>query len=200
MRYSVQEQLKPAGLKGISDEQIQQHWELYKGYVANTNALLEAISALEPGTRAWSELKRRFGFEFDGMVLHEYYFGNLRGGVARDGSSALAAQVTRQFGSVDAWLADLAATGGMRGIGWAIAYHDREAGRLLNCWVGDHESNHPAGLVPILVMDVWEHAYMVDRGATGRADYIQAFLRNVDWGSVERRFAESSAGRIPSRA
>lgn len=200
MRYSVQEQLKPAGLNGISDEQIRQHWELYKGYVANTNALLEELSTLKPGARAFSELKRRFAFEYDGMALHEYYFGNLRAGSVRDDGSALAAQVTRQFGSLDAWLADFAATGAMRGIGWAVAYHDRVGGLLLNCWVGDHELHHPTGLTPVLVMDVWEHAYMVDRGATGRGDYIQAFLRNVEWGTVERRFAESSAGRIPSRA
>jgi Fe-Mn family superoxide dismutase len=200
MRFSVQEQLKPSGLKDISDEQIRQHWELYKGYVSNLNTLLEELSAAKPGSRTWSELKRRAGFEFDGMALHEYYFGNLKADVARDDKGAFLQQVAKQFGSVDAWQADFTSTGAMRGIGWAIAYHDRTSGAILNWWVSDHEMNHPAGLTPILVMDVWEHAYMVDHGAGGRGDYIKAFMRNVDWKTIEKRFEDSAAGRIPARA
>ncbi len=192
MRFSIQEGLKPSGLRGISPTQIQQHWELYKGYVVNANELFEALAAAKPGAREWSELKRRAAFEFNGVALHELYFGNLAPELTLDPQSALAEQVAQQWGGVSAWLEDLAATGAMRGIGWAMTYHDTGSGALQDWWIGEHDLHHPVGLTPILVMDVWEHAYMVDHGATGRGAYIQAFLRNINWRVVEQRFAASA--------
>ncbi len=94
---------------------------------------------------------------------------------------------------LEGWQEDFAQTGEIRGVGWAILYHDPGTGHLFNWWVGDHELGHPAGFTPILVMDVWEHAYMVDHGAGGRKDYIEAFMENVNWDAVEQRFEESRA-------
>ncbi len=204
MAYEVKVHLKPSGLKGISENQIAQHWKLYEGYVANTNGLLAELEALRKEGKGASPLyadrRRRFGFEYNGMVLHEYYFGNLKAGVAEPaGASALKAALTAQFGSFEAWKDDFAKTGASRSIGWAILYLDPAAGVLANHFVQLHEEGNVAGFVPILVMDVWEHAYMVDQTATGRPDYIKAFAENINWDAVSQRYDDASAGKIPAR-
>ena len=199
MTYLVQEQLKPHGLKGISDDQIEEHWALYKGYVGNTNGLLAELAQAGAGTRHWAELKRRAGFEWNGMVLHEYYFGNLAAGVQMNRRGALAERLAHGWRTVEAWQEDFVKTGMIRGIGWAILYHDPLTDSLFNWWVSEHEVNHPAGLNPILVLDAFEHAYMVDHGAGGRSQYITAFMDNVSWGAVQQRFADSRARKAVSR-
>ncbi|HET8576442.1 MAG TPA: Fe-Mn family superoxide dismutase [Methylomirabilota bacterium] len=199
MSYSVQERIKPKALQGISDEQIRQHWALYEGYVKNVNGLIEDLERAEIGSRSWAELKRRAGFEFNGMALHEYYFGNLAAGSQLSAQSALASELVESWGTVEVWRQDFAKTGAMRGVGWAILYRDPMGDRLFNWWIGDHELNHPAGCHPIIVLDVFEHAWMVDYGAGGRDEYIRAFLENVCWEVVEQRHKDSRAGHTPAR-
>ncbi|MBI4517456.1 MAG: superoxide dismutase [Deltaproteobacteria bacterium] len=199
LTYEAKTALKPAGLTGISAEQIAQHWKLYEGYVTNTNALRAELEALRQqgkgGSAAYADRRRRFGFEYNGMVLHEYYFGNLQAGVAAPAeSSPLRAALAQQFGSFEAFSEDFANTGLSRSIGWAIVYLDPATGALNNHFVQLHEEGNVAGFVPILVLDVWEHAYMVDYGAGGRGTYIKAFLSNVNWRVVEERFAAASRG------
>jgi Fe-Mn family superoxide dismutase len=191
MTYKAQEHLKPGSLRGISDGQIEQHWQLYEAYVKNTNELLDELRTAQTGSRHWGELKRRLGFEFNGMVLHEYYFGNLAAGRPLRPKSALADALDAGWGDFRAWREDYAATAAMRGIGWVVLYHDPWTGRLFNWWVSDHEVNHPAGLTPILVLDVFEHAWMVDYAMGEKSKYVGAFLENVGWETVERRFTES---------
>jgi Fe-Mn family superoxide dismutase len=191
MTYKVQEQLKPKSLTGISDGQIEQHWHLYEAYVKNTNELLDEIREAEAGSKHWAELKRRLGFEYNGMALHEYYFGNLAAGRPLRQKSALADALTTGWGDFRAWREEFAKTAAIRGIGWVVLYHDPGAGHLFNWWVSDHEINHPAGLTPILVLDVFEHAWMVDYGAGEKDKYVDAFLENIGWEAVERRFTES---------
>jgi len=179
-------------LDGISSGQLEQHYKLYQGYVTNTNTLNDKLAELREagkgGTPEYNEMRRRFGFEYDGMRLHEYYFENMgANGGAAPTSGKLAELLKESFGSVEAWEKDYRATGAMRGIGWAILYQDPFTGRLQNFWVTDHEFGHPAGFTPILVMDVWEHAYMVDYQATERGKYIDAFFRNINWKVVEAR-------------
>jgi Fe-Mn family superoxide dismutase len=199
MSYKVQGHLKPKALSGISDDQIAQHWKLYEGYVRSANCLIEGVARAEAGSPPWAELKRRLGFEVDGIVLHEYYFGNLASGSALRPASDLAADLGAAWGSVGAWREDFAKTGAMRGVGWAILYHDPATGDLFNWWVSSHEQGHPAGFHPVLVLDVFEHAYMVDFGAGGREPYLAAFLENVAWEVVERRYRESKGGRFAAR-
>lgn len=179
------------GMEGFSDALIQSHLQLYEGYVKNTNLLLDRISAMakegKSDTVEYSELKRRLGFEFNGMRLHEYYFGNLGGNKGLDTRSNLYRAIVQSFGSVDAWKKDFVTTGSMRGIGWAILYVDSQSGRLLNFWISDHEGNHPAGCRPILVMDVWEHAYMADY-QLDRPRYIEAFFNNINWDVAAKRY------------
>jgi superoxide dismutase, Fe-Mn family len=179
-------------LDGISAEQLEQHYALYKGYVVNTNKLNEQLDTLRAedkiGTPEYSELRRRFGFEYDGMRLHEYYFENMMTGPATlPANGKLATLLTETFGSLEAFEKDFKATGAMRGIGWAILYQDPFTGRLQNFWISDHELGHPAGFTPILVMDVWEHAYTVDFKPTERPKYIEAFWKNINWSVVEAR-------------
>ena len=183
------------GFDGISSEQLQQHFKLYNGYVNNTNTvntkIAELISKGEVGTPEFNELKRRFGFEYSGMRLHEFYFGNLKpGGSSLPADSELRRKIEEDFGSFENWEKDFKATGLMRGIGWAILYQDPHTHRLQNFWVSDHENGHPAGFQPILVMDVWEHAFTVDFKPTEKAKYIDAFMNNVDWQATEARLSK----------
>ncbi|MFO0753751.1 MAG: Fe-Mn family superoxide dismutase [Thermodesulfovibrionales bacterium] len=190
MAYTAKDYGKLVGMEGFSETLLKNHFTLYQGYVTNTNKVLDALSGmLQEGKTAvpeYAELKRRLGWEFDGMRLHEYYFENLggKGGIDRNGR--LAGKMAEDFGSYDAWEKDFKATGSMRGIGWAVLYQDPTNGRLINFWINEHDVAHPAGGTPLLIMDVFEHAFMLDYGLK-RPDYIEAFFRNIDWGAVEGR-------------
>jgi Fe-Mn family superoxide dismutase len=204
MAYEAKVALKPANLQGISENQIAQHWKLYEGYVTQTNALRDELAALRKegkgGTLHYADRRRRFGFEYNGMVLHEYYFGNLKAGTpALAEASPLKKALAEQYGSFEAFQEDFLKTGASRSIGWAILYFDPATGTFDNHFVQLHEEGNVAGFVPVLVMDVWEHAYMVDFGAGGRPDYMKAFWANVNWAVAEKRFADAKEGKIPAR-
>ncbi|MFZ6007686.1 MAG: superoxide dismutase, partial [Nitrospirota bacterium] len=175
---------------GFSETLLKNHFTLYQGYVTNTNKVLDTLDAMlnegKTGIPEFAELKRRLGWEFNGMRLHEYYFENLggKGEINKDGK--LGKKMAADFGSYEAWEKDFKATGTMRGIGWAVLYQDITNGRLMNFWINEHDVSHPAGCNPILIMDVFEHAFMIDYGLK-RADYIEAFFRNIDWNTVEAR-------------
>jgi Fe-Mn family superoxide dismutase len=178
------------GTKGFSETLLKNHFTLYQGYINNTNKLIDSLAAmLKEGKTAapeYAELKRRFGFEFDGMRLHEYYFGNMGGNGVLAPEGALGKRLTEQFGSCEAWEKDFRGTGAMRGIGWVVLYQDNLSGALLNVWINEHETGHLAGCTPLLVMDVFEHAFMIDYGLK-RADYIEAFFRSINWYEVLKR-------------
>ena len=190
MGYDTKDYSALIGMQGFSETLLKNHFPLYQGYVTNTNKLWDIMTAMlkegKTGTPEYAELKRRFGFEFNGMRLHEYYFGNLGGKKPVDKASALAQKVAGAYGSYEGWEQDFKATGAMRGIGWVILYQDNTNGWLFNQWINEHEVGHPAGCAPILVMDVFEHAFMLDYGLK-RADYIAAFFQNIDWDVVAKR-------------
>jgi Fe-Mn family superoxide dismutase len=123
------------------------------------------------------------------MVLHEHYFSNLRknGGGAPARDSAFYRAVEASFGSYETWKADFVSVGKMRGVGWAICEQDPTQGRLSNHWITLHEVGNVAGFTPVLVMDVWEHAFLLDYKPAERAKYIEAFFSNVDWTAVNGR-------------
>jgi len=187
-KYKVKENLKPSNLDGITDEQINDHWKLYEGYVAQVNKLNKELCELDPNSLAYADRRRRYGFEYNGMILHEYYFGNLIAEKNELSDGKLKQALEETWGSYEKWLQDFINTGKTRGIGWAILYLDPKTGTLVNTFVGDHENGHISGFKPIIVMDVWEHAYMVDHKAGGRADYISAFIKNINWARAEKRF------------
>ena len=182
-----------SGLQGISDETLQIHFGLYEGYVKNTNTLNERISELRASGKvsgadpAFAELVRRLGWEFDGMRLHEYYFDNMMKNPTELKSGRLYDLLSGPYGGFDGWKKEFAAIGGMRGIGWAIAYYDRAAGWITNHWINDHESGHISGSIPLVVLDVWEHAYLKDYKPAEKSKYIEAFFRHVDWKTCEER-------------
>jgi Fe-Mn family superoxide dismutase len=190
MTYQAKDYTGLIGMEGFSQTLLQNHFTLYQGYVTNTNKLSDLLRDMlkedKAGSPQYSELKRRFGFEFNGMRLHEYYFENLGGKTPLDKSGTLAKKLADAYGSYDAWEKDFRTTGMMRGIGWVILYQDNVTGGLFNQWINEHEVGHLAGCRPILVMDVFEHAFITDYGLK-RADYIAAFFKNINWKVVEGR-------------
>jgi Fe-Mn family superoxide dismutase len=181
------------GLTGISDQTLETHLKLYAGYVTNTNTLnqkiIELTEAGKSGTPEYSELKRRYGFEYNGMRLHEYYFGILKPGGNGElkESSALGKLITEVFSYIEVWKKEFFKVGAMRGVGWAILFQDPMTKTLSNHWITLHEEGNIAGFQPILVMDAWEHAFLLDYKPAERPKYIEAFYSNIDWDKVEAR-------------
>ena len=199
--YKAQE-FKLSGLKGISDRTLEMHLSLYEGYVKNTNALTEKLAEMTHKKKAsakdpaFAELTRRLGFEYGGMVLHEYYFDNLapngKGIISDETKNA----IEKNFTSFENWKADFAAVGELRGVGWAILYQDPLSQQLSNHWIALHHIGVPSGFKPILVMDVWEHAYLLDYRPSERNKYIEAFFSNINWDVIQQRLTNPAAVRI----
>ncbi len=187
--YAAKDFSKLKGMPGFSDKALDLHFTLYQGYVKNTNELLETLSKIAANTPAYAEIKRRLGWEFNGMRLHELYFGNLGGDGKLDPNSKIAKRLSEQFGSLENWQADFKASGAIRGIGWVVLYEDPSNGRLINTWINEHDVSHLAGGRPLLIMDVFEHAFIPDYGLK-RAEYIEAFFKNIDWKAVESRLGQ----------
>ena len=190
MAYTAKDYGNLIGMDGFSETLLKNHFTLYQGYVTNTNKLADLLASMlsegKVGTPEYAELKRRFGFEFNGMRLHEYYFDNLGGSGVLDKSGKLGRKLDEDFGSYEDWERDFKGTGAMRGIGWAILYQDNVTRKLMNQWINEHETGHLAGCIPVLVMDVFEHAFITDFGLK-RTDYIEAFFKNINWDVVQSR-------------
>lgn len=186
-------------LKGISEKAIEEHLKLYSGYVKNTNAILEKI----PEYQNWAEkdpfvsyftaeLNRRFSFEFDGMRNHEYYFAHLENGsTSLTVNSSLQKTIEEEWGDFDKWLNGFKSMALTRGIGWAILYYDPRTKRLLHAWVDEHHLGQLIGLAPLLVLDMWEHAYFIDYTPGEKKKYVEAFFENLNWQNVETNFANA---------
>lgn len=192
MAYEAKNYDHLIGTEGLSETLLKNHFTLYQGYVKNTNTLLEKLDTLEVGTPEYSELQRRFGWEWNGMRMHELYFENMKKDSAGcDKDSALCKQMDKDFGATDhSWTKNFQAIGAMRGIGWVVLCWDTLGKRLFNTWINEHDVGHLVGCVPLVVMDVFEHAYMVDYGLK-KADYIQAFTKAIDWEVVYQRFNQA---------
>jgi Fe-Mn family superoxide dismutase len=187
--YSPKDFSRLKGMPGFSDQALELHFTLYQGYVKNTNALLEDLGKIAANTPAYAEMKRRLGWEFNGMRLHELYFGNLGGNGQIAPDSKIAKRLADQFGSLENWATDFKAIGAMRGIGWVVLYEDPVTGRLINVWINEHDVGHLAGGRPLLIMDVFEHAFIPDYGLK-KGEYIEAFFKNIDWQVVESRLGQ----------
>ncbi|OGR83015.1 MAG: superoxide dismutase [Elusimicrobia bacterium RIFCSPLOWO2_01_FULL_54_10] len=194
--YEPQNYDRLLGTPGFSHQLLRNHFTLYQGYVKNTNKLNESLKSLasqnKDKTPEFSELKRRLGWEWNGMRLHEYYFGNMaKNGRKPDARSQLFQSITENFGSFDKWEKDFKSMGEMRGIGWVTLCADPTDRRLWNAWVNEHDTGLLAGSVPLLVMDVFEHAFMQDYGLK-REEYIEAFFKAIDWDTVLQRMMMGS--------
>jgi Fe-Mn family superoxide dismutase len=188
--YLAKDYSRLLGMEGFSETLLKNHFTLYQGYVTNTNKLIYILHQMlkegKVGSPEFAELKRRFGWEFNGMRLHEYYFENLGGKGGFEKKGKLFKRISEEFESFEAWEKEFKGIGAMRGIGWAILYEDPLTGRLINFWINEHDGGHPAGCTPLLILDVFEHAFMIDYGVR-RGDYIEAFFKNIDWKAVEKR-------------
>ena len=191
MTYKEEDFSRLLGTKGFSDKLLEAHFKLYSGYVKNTNKFLELLKTLQPGTPEHAEIKRRFGWEFNGMRLHDLYFGNMNKEKTTLADDApLMKKIVKTFGAGKGCHDDFVNAGKLRGIGWVVMCYDKEADLIYNVWVNEHDVGILAGTTPLLVMDVFEHAFVTDYGMD-RAAYIDAFVEAVDWQVVEERFEKA---------
>ena len=198
MKYQPMNFERLLGTDGFSNQLLTNHFTLYNGYVTNTNKLIDTLGEMakegKTGAPEFAELRRRFGWEFNGMRLHELYFGNMiKGGAPLDKATKLQAKITELYGNYENWEKNFRATGAMRGIGWTVLSYDPVGDQLFNIWVNEHDVGHLASTAPILIMDVFEHAFMTDYGLK-RADYIEAFFKSIDWSSASKRFDAGQHG------
>jgi len=183
-------------LKGLSKKQVDVHIALYEGYVKHVNLILDTIKRLreedtEKNAFVINELRRRLSFEFDGMRMHEYYFEQFENGAdVADDRSPLRGAVEEKYGDWNGFLSHIKEVAGTRGIGWIVVSYDPAARAIHTAWVGDHELGQLAGLPIILAVDMWEHAFMVDYVPAEKKSYVEAFLENVNWNIVEKRYLE----------
>jgi len=195
MAYTVRS-FNISELKNLSPRQLEVPLGLYEGYVKHTNLITEKIAKLkeedaEDNAYLINELRRRLGFEFDGMRMHEYYFEQLEEGAAAPTSDApLADAAKEKYGSWDSFLDHIREVAGTRGIGWTVVYYDPKGRTLHTAWIDDHQLGQLAGLPVLLALDMWEHAYMVDYAPSEKNHYVEAFLENLNWDVVEQRFLD----------
>lgn len=181
-------------LPGLSEEQIKVHLGLYEGYVKHTNLIMEKIKELkDAGADPYviAELRRRFGFEFDGMRMHECYFEQFEGEKGGSPESGLAKAAATKYGSGENFIAHIKEVAGSRGIGWVVVYADPRGNTIHTVFVNDHELGQLAGLPVLLALDLWEHAFMVDYRPATKKDYVEAFFANLNWSVIEKRFDEA---------
>ncbi len=195
MKLQPKDYLKPKGLEGISDEQIEVHFEAhYKGYVSKYNEIQEKLSNFEFADRTkanqnYSEyraLKVEESFNYMGVVLHELYFEHLIGGGKGEPSSKLGELIKNSFGSIENCLNEIKATG-IACRGWSILSYDLYNNQLIVNGLDAHNNLGMVMTVPLIVLDVYEHAYYIDQ-KNKRPPYIDAFFKNLNWDVINKRF------------
>ena len=189
--YKAKEFSALKGLHAITDDQIEVHLKLYQGYVTRSNKLNETLASManegKGATQEYNELKRRAGWEHNGVILHELYFDNLVANPGKGEDSRFAQAISAQFGDFATWKTDFLNVGKMPGIGWAVTYYDPSRQVFDNYWIDRHDVGHPAGYRPIVVMDLWEHAWSAYLKPTDKAKYLEDFFANIDWGAIDSR-------------
>lgn len=191
--YEPKDYSSLVSMEGFGDDHLMSHFHFYRAHVATTNDLISRLSrdaGESPSQPRREALRRRLSWDWNGMRLHELYFENLGGdGSVKD--HVVEELLEDQFGSGHRWESDLRAIANTQGVGWASLYYDAREHQLLNVWIDGHGTNHLAGAVPLLVIDLWTHAISPDFG-DDRGAYLDAFFANIDWRSVRSRFDEAS--------
>ena len=174
------------GINGLSNDLLKNHFALYQGYVNNTNKLLGILKNLDKTSAEYAEINRRFGWEFNGMRLHELYFENLsKDSKSFNIDSKLGKLIIEQFNSFENFEKDFKSLTLMRGIGWVVLFYDSKANKLFNTWVNEHDLGLLAGCIPLLVIDVFEHSFMLDYGL--KVDYVNTIFNSINWDVVAKR-------------
>jgi Fe-Mn family superoxide dismutase len=180
-------------LDGIGEKTIEEHLKLYKGYVANSNLVLNKIKEYEKdgieNAYILSELRRRFSFEFGGMRNHEYYFSSLSGGTKEiNKEGMLYKEIEKEWDSFENFLSTFKSVAMTRGIGWAMLYNDKINNKLIISWVDEQHIGHLVGASPILLLDMWEHSYYLDYTPAEKKKYIESFFVNLNWEKIEENY------------
>lgn len=173
-------------LTGISERTITEHLGLYAGYVKHVNHIHTEMGTVADGY-AKAEMQRRLGFEFGGMRNHEYYFTQLEGGAKEIPEGTFKSLIETQFGSTDDFVTYFRNIAMTRGVGWAMAYIDRQKNQLVCTWVDEQHLGQLADLDIVLALDMWEHSYMLDYAPSEKRAYIDAFFANLNWEVVATR-------------
>ncbi len=183
-------------LKGISTKNIEEHLKLYAGYVKNTNLIIEKIQEYsidaEKNAYVISELHRRFGFEFNGMRNHEYYFKSLEDGskpLPKD--SQFKKALEKQASSFEVAITEFKTLAMTRGVGWAVLCFDKKSKQLIPTWIDEHHLGQLNGLDWILGIDMWEHAFVYDYATSEKKKYVEAFFDNLNWEVIEDNFKKA---------
>lgn len=187
-------------LKGISAKTIEEHLKLYQGYVKNANLIYEkAGEYMKEGDKnayAVNELLRRLSFEYNGIRNHEVYFSALEGGpVAPSAKSALRSKFESKGITLESWITEfkkLAAT--MRGIGWAALVAEPGTGEIYTIWIDEQHLGHFNGTQMILGLDMWEHSYVADYQPSGKKQYVEDYIANLNWNKIEENY-ERAVGK-----
>lgn len=185
MAYEAKDYSALLGSKHFDEGLLSTHFKLYQGYVANTNTLIEKVRG-EVDAQAKVELQRRMGWEFNGMRLHELYFDQLALESTALGDGDLKSKIEAQFGSLEAWKEDFMRVATSRGIGWTVLFYDEVADKLYNVWIEEHDGGLLATGKILLIMDVFEHAFIKQFG-TDRIAYSNAFFDSLNWDVVASR-------------
>lgn len=180
----------------IHQSLLEMHFTLYEGYVKQVNALNKMLRQLESTsfsehTFLYQSIKRQYGWEYDGMVLHEMYFDNLGGNGEANYRSPVAKKLIDQFGSVENWQNSFKELAQMRGIGWVVLYYDPDNKEFKNVWIQDHSRGLLVNGIPIIVIDLWEHAYITEFGLN-RMAYMDMMFAYLNWEVINNRFMQAA--------
>lgn len=196
---SLLAKITAAPMDGFTTEMLTQHFDLYKGYVNQSNALLAEIHGGSLTGAALIDRRRRLGFEIDGIFMHELFFENLTP------KSAPAPAPVQEFfakhcGSFEKFIAEVENAGSTRGVGWIAVMYDNNTDFLTVTWVEEHHLGVIVNSNPLLLIDCWEHAFIRDFKTTGRGPYVKASLKYIDWEVVGKRIQAVTSGRTVCRA
>lgn len=176
------------GVEGLSGKLMGEHYKLYEGYVKKANEITEKLKTVDYTTANATQsdlrsLKLGYSFALNAIKSHELYFQNISGKGGQP-TGWLGSQIDKTFGSYENWLKDMKGTG-IAARGWVWFAFDWQNGSIFN-YLGDAHDAFPIWhATPLVALDVYEHAYFIDYGVN-RADYIEAFFKNIDWNSVEQ--------------
>jgi Fe-Mn family superoxide dismutase len=200
-RYSVKENLLKKLLAQpfeLSANLINQHFDLYKGYVTNANALINEIKSGAYSGQSLIDRRRRLGFEINGVVLHELFFENLTPATTT-APPEVQSFFTTEYGTFDKFIAEVENAGSTRGVGWVGVFYDAATKSITTEWIEEHHLGTLANVEPILLLDCWEHAFIVDFKSTGRGAYVKAALKHIDWAVVQTRITAALSGKSVGR-
>ena len=182
-------------LKGLSKKNVEEHLKLYAGYVKFSNLIWEKLAEYmtDPEKNAYviGEVQRRFGFEFNGMRNHEYYFGSLEGGPKPLPANSEFKKNIEKTIPFDKWLDIFKSLAMTRGVGWAVLYWDKQTKQFVGTWIDEHQMGQLNGLNWIIGIDMWEHAFVYDYPTSEKKKYVDAFFENLNWEVIEKNFIEA---------